>query len=199
MKIGVDRITGLFNASLRRWTSEQVRASLLLLTPEERERTTAVWLFENSMTYLPLEIFTILPNLEILSIHCNRIRELPNEMTRLSKLDSLVLTGTPIVQVPASYERLTNLAVLALDGTRLPPSLRQVSNLGDKKKTQKLLKRAVEHNRLLYGPVRNAIVVLLGLRQCRDVGVFRGIDKNVILLIAKSIWAQKKTWVRRFY
>ena len=199
MKIGVDRTTGLFDASLRSWTSEQVRASLLLLTPEECERITTVWLFENSMTYLPLEIFTILPNLKILTIHCNGIAELPNEMTRLSKLESLMLSGMPIFQVPASYERLTNLTMLGLDGTRLPPSLRKVPNLGDKKETQKLLKRAVDHNRLLYGPVRNAIVVLLGLRQCRDVGLFRGIDKNVVVLIAKSMWAQKNTWVRRFY
>lgn len=193
MRVAVNPWNGILKMNDRGWTSAQVREALLLLTKEDCENTRMLWLFDNHMTYLPKEICVLFPNLEMLSIQGNFIQELPNELTRLTKLDTLLVSRNPISQLPASYGRLTTLEMLGLDDTRLPLHLRQVPKVHANKKTQELLQQVVKCNEELYAPVRKSIVILLGLRKRRDVLDFLSIDKGVITVIAKIIWAQKNT------
>ncbi|XP_017980704.1 PREDICTED: probable disease resistance protein At4g27220 [Theobroma cacao] len=126
---------------LPEWGEDVEKVSLMLssiskipqnmLSPKCQKLTTLL-LINNSLEEIPVSFFEYMPNLKILDLTWNPIRELPNSISNLKKLTTLLLRYCIELENVPSLSKLQALKKLNLLGTRIqkiPQGLEMLINL----------------------------------------------------------------------
>ena len=109
-------------------TNEEV---LQIIEQAAREKATELYLNNNQLSSLPLEI-SQLSNLKTLSLYNNQLNSLPPEISQLSNLTRLYLDSNQLSSLPSEISQLSNLTTLSLYNNQLsslPSEISQLSNL----------------------------------------------------------------------
>ena len=78
---------------------------------------------------IPMEVFTEFPNLQLLDLSRNRIREVPPEIGMLKKLKKLILERNKIEALPAEIGELEDLRELIINRNELTTLPTEIGNL----------------------------------------------------------------------
>lgn len=84
---------------------------------------------KNRLKKIPMEVFTAFPNLQLLDLSRNRIREVPPEIGRLKNLKKLILERNRIEALPAEIGELEDLRELVINRNELITLPSEISDL----------------------------------------------------------------------
>lgn len=193
-----------FNAGNGKYTTQQMSEHLKSLSKSQREKIRVFWLFDNVMTHLPEELWTLFETekIEILSFFDNRITVLDPRVGNMS-LTWLYGQRNDLVTLPSSISRLTQLQNVDLRGNNRLPEEFQVTLHHDSQTTiQELLQKVSKFYRRLELRYQNCLAAaraVLAIRRKSELWA-RCVPRELARLIARmildsndnSLWDQEK-------
>ena len=122
------------NSSAQNWTLEALQTQIYQYESLEealsapRDSVFSLKL-KSRIKKIPIEVFTEFPNLQLLDLSRNRIREVPPEIGMLKKLKKLILERNKIESLPAEIGELEDLRELVINRNELITLPTEIGNL----------------------------------------------------------------------
>lgn len=192
-----------FNAGNGKYTTDQMSEHMRSLSKSQREKIRIFWLFDNAMTALPEELWTLFETekIEILSFFDNRITSLDHRVGNMS-LTWLDGQRNDLVTLPSSISKLTQLQNLDLRGNSRLPEIMQVCIHDSLETIQEFLQKGSKFYRRLELRYQNclaAATAVLAIRRKSELWA-RCVPRELARLIARmildsndnSLWDQEK-------